>query len=110
MKLACYTDGGAARLGVYTDAGIIAVTGDLAGEYPSVRAVIEKDGFAGIAAWAEGRAPDHGLDDVEYLPPLHDAEKVICVGVNYPKRHPVHGDMPPPENITLFNKWPGALL
>ena len=110
MKLACYADDGAPRLGVYTDAGIVPVAGDLAREYPSIRAVIERDGFAKIAAWADGRAPDHGLDDVEYLPPLHDAEKVICVGVNYPKRHPVHGEVPLPENITLFNKWAGALV
>ncbi len=110
MKLACFLEDGKPRLGVYTDGGIIAVSGALAGAYPSIRAVIEKDGFADIAAWAGGRDTDFGLDGVHYLPPLHDAEKVICVGVNYPKRHPVHGDMPPPGNITLFNKWEGALV
>lgn len=110
MKLACFLEGGKPRLGVYTDDGIIAVSGALAGTYPSIRAVIEKDGFADIAAWAETREPEIGLDGARYLPPLHDAEKVICVGVNYPKRHPVHGDLPPPENITLFNKWEGALV
>jgi len=110
MKLACYVEGGESRLGVYSDAGIVAVSGPLAEKYPSVRAVIEQGGFADIAAWADGRDPDHGLDDVEYLPPLHDAEKVICVGVNYPKRHPVHGEVPPPEHISLFNKWEGALV
>lgn len=110
MKLACYVDDGAPRLGVYTDDGIIAVTGDLAETYPSIRAAIEGDGFADIAAWGVGRDPDLGLDEVTYLPPLHDAEKVICVGVNYPKRHPVHGEMPPPEHISLFNKWEGALV
>ena len=110
MKLACYVDDGAPRLGVYTDDGIIAVTGDLAETYPSIRAAIEGDGFADLAAWGVGRDPDLGLDEVTYLPPLHDAEKVICVGVNYPKRHPVHGEMPPPEHISLFNKWEGALV
>ena len=53
MKLACYAEEGSGdgrgRLGVYTDAGIIAVAGDLAREYPSIRAVIERDGFAKIA-------------------------------------------------------------
>ncbi|MDA1088941.1 MAG: fumarylacetoacetate hydrolase family protein [Proteobacteria bacterium] len=110
MKLACYLENEKPRLGVYSDGGIIAVTGALADAYPSIRAVIEKDGFQDIAAWADGKAPDVGLDDAHYLPPLHDAEKVICVGVNYPKRHPVHGDMPPPENISIFNKWEGALV
>jgi len=110
MKLACYLEDEKPRLGVYTEDGIIAVTGALADTYPSIRAVIKKNGFADIADWAEGRDVDIGLEDAHYLPPLHDAEKVICVGVNYPKRHPVHGDMPPPENISLFNKWEGALV
>ena len=110
MKLACYVKDGAARLGVYTDDGIINVAGDLAEAYPSVRAAIEGDGFNALADWANGRDPDYGLGDVTYLLPLHDAEKVICVGVNYPKRHPVDGDMPPPEHISLFGKWQGTLV
>ena len=110
MKLACYRDNRGPRLGVYTHEGLIEVAGDLAETYPSIRAVIEKSGFADIESWAAGREVDHGLEDVEYLPPLYDAEKVICVGVNYPKRHPVDGEIPPPENIFLFNKWEGALV
>jgi 2-keto-4-pentenoate hydratase/2-oxohepta-3-ene-1,7-dioic acid hydratase in catechol pathway len=113
MKLTCFTVGkaGRPRLGLYTDAGIVEVKGRLARKYPSVRAVIEKKGFPEIARWAEGRKPDHALARVRYLPPLWDAEKVICVGVNYPKRHPVEGKLlPPPEHITLFAKWEGALV
>ncbi len=112
MKLACFRKGsaGAPRLGVYTDSGIVEVKGRLAKKYPSVRAVIEDKGFKELARWAKGRKPDHKLDAVRYLPPLWDAEKVICVGVNYPKRHPVLGEAPPPEHITLFAKWQGALV
>ena len=110
MKLACYLIDGEAKTGIYTNEGLITLNGDLAERYPSIRAVIEQDGFSDIASWAEGRACDQGLDDVTYLPPLHDAEKVICVGVNYAKRHPVHGDLPPPEHISLFGKWNGALV
>ena len=110
MKLACFRGDGGNRLGVYGNDGIIEVSGTLAATYPSVRAVIEKDGFADLEAWAGGRSPDHGPEDVRYLPPLFDAEKVICVGVNYPKRHPVHGEVPPPDSIFLFNKWEGALV
>lgn len=110
MKLACYQRSGEKKLGIYTDDGIIEVTGEMAEIFPSIRAVIERNGFDTLRDWAVGKSPDKGLDDVRYLPPLHDAEKVICVGVNYVKRHPVHGEMPPPENITLFPKWEGALV
>jgi 2-keto-4-pentenoate hydratase/2-oxohepta-3-ene-1,7-dioic acid hydratase in catechol pathway len=112
MKLACFREGriDRPRLGVYTDAGIIEIKGRLAGKYPSVRAVIENKGFPELAKWVKGRKPDHKPNAVRYLPPLWDAEKAICVGVNYPKRHPVHGEAPPPEHITLFAKWAGALV
>jgi len=110
MKLACFERAGAPRLGLYADDSLIEVTGDLAARYPSVRAVIENDGFADLARFAGGKSPDLGPDDVRFLPPLHDARRVICVGVNYPKRHPVHGEVPPPEHITLFPKWQGALV
>jgi len=110
MKLACFETNGENKLGIYTEDGIIEVTGEMAETFPSIRAVIEGDGLAALGGWAEGKSPDLGLDDVRYLPPLHDAEKVICVGVNYTKRHPVHGEMPPPEHISLFPKWEGALV
>lgn len=113
MKLACFRVGKdpRPRLGVYTDAGIIEVTGRLANKYPSARAAIENRGLSEIARWAKGRKPNRTLAGVRYLPPLWDAEKVICVGVNYPKRHPVEGKLlPPPANITLFAKWEGALV
>ena len=110
MKLACYLVNGKPRVGVYAEDGLVTLDGEVGTRYPSIRAVIEGDGFADIAAWSTGREPDRGLEDVSYLPPLHDAEKVICVGVNYAKRHPVHGELPPPEHISLFNKWPGALV
>jgi 2-keto-4-pentenoate hydratase/2-oxohepta-3-ene-1,7-dioic acid hydratase in catechol pathway len=35
---------------------------------------------------------------------------VICVGINYPKRHPVEGVLPPPEHITIFGKMEGTLV
>ncbi|HEX9703111.1 MAG TPA: fumarylacetoacetate hydrolase family protein [Rhodospirillales bacterium] len=113
MKLACFRakKGGRPALGVYTGDGIIEVKGRLAAKYPSIRAVIANNGFGEIAKWAKGKKPDHRLTRVRYLPPLWDAEKVICVGVNYPKRHPVEGKLlPPPEHITLFAKWEGALV
>ncbi len=113
MKLACYRVGKdpRPRLGVYTDSGIVEVSGRLARKYPSARAAIAGGGLKEIAKWAKGRKPDRRLTAVRYLPPLWDAEKVICVGVNYPKRHPVEGKLlPPPEHITLFAKWQGALV
>ena len=52
MKLACYRHNAAPRLGVYTGDGLIEIVGGVAETYPSIRAGIEKSGFAEIESWA----------------------------------------------------------
>ena len=118
MKLVSYGKGQGAAYGVVAqgadglaeDAAAIPVEGDFADRYPSIRAVLEGGALGQLESWARGRDASVQLSDVRFLPPLHDAEKVLCIGVNYPKRHPVHGDVPPPENITMFIKAEGALV
>lgn len=118
MKLVSYRAGEGAAYGVVADgrdgpaeeASAIPVEGDFADKYPSIRAVLEGGALSELQSWAEGREASVQLSDVRFLPPLHDAEKVICIGVNFPKRHPVHGDVPPPEFIPCFAKTEGSLV
>jgi 2-keto-4-pentenoate hydratase/2-oxohepta-3-ene-1,7-dioic acid hydratase in catechol pathway len=39
-----------------------------------------------------GHAADFGVDDITYAIPIPDAEKIICVGVNYPDRNAEYKD------------------
>jgi len=118
MKLVSYRKGRGAAYGVVEQgadgpaeaATAIPVEGDFAEQYPSIRAVLEGQALEELESWAEARKASVQLSDERFLPPLHDAEKVICIGVNYPKRHPVHGEIPPPENITMFIKVDGGLV
>jgi 2-keto-4-pentenoate hydratase/2-oxohepta-3-ene-1,7-dioic acid hydratase in catechol pathway len=118
MKLVSYRKNGSAAYGVVAtgadgpaeDATAIPVEGEFAEKYPSIRAVLEGDALGELKQWAEGREATVKLSEVRFIPPLHDAEKVLCIGVNYAKRHPVHGEMPPPENISMFVKAEGGLV
>jgi len=118
MKLVSYSKGAGTAYGVVAQgadgqaeaATAIPVEGDFAEQYPSIRALLEGHALGELENWAKGRPPTLKLSDERFLPPLHDAEKVICIGVNYPKRHPVHGEIPPPENITMFIKAEGGLV
>lgn len=114
MKLISYEQGGKKGWGVVVEpdaagGGIIPADAALSANYPTIRAVLAADALAEVATWATGKKPTVKLDAIRYLPPLHDAGKIICIGVNYPKRHPVDGDVPPPKDISLFIKTHDAL-
>jgi 2-keto-4-pentenoate hydratase/2-oxohepta-3-ene-1,7-dioic acid hydratase in catechol pathway len=114
MKLVSYEHGGVKGWGVVVEpgaagGGIIPVDAALRQKYPTIRAVLAAGAIPEVATWATGKKPSLKLDAIRYLPPLHDAGKIICIGVNYPKRHPVDGDVPPPKDISLFIKTHDAL-
>lgn len=110
MKLIAFEQGGKASWGVVTGDGIVPADGALLADYPTIRAVLAAGALGKVAAWAKGKSPTVKLDAIRYLPPLHDGGKIICIGVNYPKRHPVDGDAPPPKDISLFIKTHDALV
>ena len=117
MKLVSYIHDQRLGYGIVVTGGseatgpqIIAVTGPFADRFPTIRDVLLGEALPELAKWAEGRTPTVSFEEISFLPPLHNAEKVICIGVNYPKRHPVQGDIPPPENISMFGKFPGSLV
>lgn len=118
MKLVSYRKKKRAAYAVVADgadgaaekATAIPVKGEFAKKYPTIRAVLDGRALGKLAKWAKGRKASLKLSEVKFLPPLHDAGKVLCIGVNYAKRHPVHGEMPPPENISMFIKAPGGLV
>lgn len=47
---------------------------------------------------------------IEYSLPIPNAARIICVGLNFPKRYPVDGKQVTPQNIILFAKIPGTLI
>lgn len=120
MKLVSYTKGvgepprwGVVAIGAdgpAEEAYAIPAEGSMATACPTIRAVLEAGALGQVAAWAKAREASVRLADVRFLPPLHDAEKVICIGVNYAKRYPLTGEMVTPEQISLFAKVPGALV
>lgn len=110
MKLVSYRTKEGIDYGVVIGDGVLPVSAALKRKYPSVHKAFKKKGLAEIKAWAKGKKAKMPLKGLKYAPPLWDADKVVCIGVNYPKRHPVHGDMPPPENISLFIKLPSVIV
>jgi 5-carboxymethyl-2-hydroxymuconate isomerase len=60
---------------------------------------------------AVGREPDHMLEDVRYLPTVPDAEKIICIGINYGNRNAEYKDgAEAPQYPSVFMRTPGSLV
>lgn len=95
--------------GVVSGDGLVEVSAGFAARHPSIRHVLAAEALAALAADVADREADHALTDLRYAPPLWNAERIQCVGVNYPKKYPL-GDVPPPEEIFLFAKLDGALV
>ena len=86
------------------------VSADFQAKYPSLRHVLAQRVLTSLARNVKGQKISHELDELELLPPLYNAERIFCVGMNYPKTYPLDDDPPPPGNPVLFTRVSGTLV
>ena len=110
MKLLSFKIDGRESFGAATDRGVVELKRRMGAEYGSLRAVLAAGAVARAADSAAGAAPDHGLDQIEFLPPIPLPEKIICVGVNYANRNKEYEGMDIPEWPSVFLRTPGSLV
>ncbi|MFI5013527.1 MAG: fumarylacetoacetate hydrolase family protein [Hyphomicrobiales bacterium] len=67
---------------------------------PSLRAALAKGKIPGPAP----EAPRLPLDNITFLPPIPDPDKIICVGLNY-LTHIREGGREVPKKPTIFTRW-----
>ncbi len=82
MKLTSFSRNNVAGYGAVTDEGIIDLTLAIEGA-SDLKSLLEADGLAKAADYALGRSADYALEEIEFLPLIPNAPKVICVAVNY---------------------------
>ncbi|MCV2874542.1 fumarylacetoacetate hydrolase family protein [Defluviimonas sp. WL0050] len=109
MKIASFVFEGEIRYGLVEGDRLHPVSVGFQTRFPSLRAALAAERLGDLAADARHQA-SLPLDTVTFLPPVPDAARVICVGINYPKRYPLDANVGRPENIILFAKLPGTLL
>ncbi len=107
MRITSYAINGTASYGVVTDEGIIDAQG-LADGANTLQEAIARGALETIAAAAAGRAPDHSLADIEFLPVILDPDKVFCVGLNYRSHVLEGGNRPMPEWPMIFTRYPNS--
>lgn len=79
-------------------------------DYGAVGAETLREAIAGGRAMGEDPgAPVHTFDAVELLPPIPDARKVVCVGLNYAD-HIAEMSRPTPEKPVIFTRFSDSLV
>jgi 2-keto-4-pentenoate hydratase/2-oxohepta-3-ene-1,7-dioic acid hydratase in catechol pathway len=105
-RLATVFAAGATRYGLVLDNGFVDLSARHGQVWPSLKAAIADGALQKLADVGAGRAVDFALDEITYAIPVPDAEKIICVGVNYPDRNEEYKDgQAAPPNPSLFPRF-----
>lgn len=65
-------------------------------EYPSLRHVLDAGALVRAQDVAVSASADFDLKDIDFLPTIPNARKIVCMGVNYAERKPLstaHGEL-----------------
>ena len=103
MRLASFNHHGRAGFGIVRRDHIL----DLAGEVVTLRAALATWGLAGIEARGTTGGVRVPIAELTWLPPITDADKIICVGLNY-FLHAKEAGMAVPARPSLFIRFGGS--
>lgn len=93
MKLLSFEKDGQQSFGVIAqDGGVLDLGKSFAGEYFSLKHMLEAGALHRVDDQILHRPSDHALADITYLPPILNPGKIICVGVNYNNRNAEYKD------------------
>jgi 2-keto-4-pentenoate hydratase/2-oxohepta-3-ene-1,7-dioic acid hydratase in catechol pathway len=109
MKIASFkTSAGAESYGVVVPNGIVDI-GRRLKDAPTLRAALATNALSQIASLAKDAPPDYRTDQVTFLPPIPDPEKVLCIGLNY-RAHAAESGAKIPENPSTFVRLTNTLV
>jgi 2-keto-4-pentenoate hydratase/2-oxohepta-3-ene-1,7-dioic acid hydratase in catechol pathway len=105
MRLATFTADGRRQWGAVAGTGLVALT-DAFPQWPTLRSVIAGGGWKAVSGMAETLAVTHPSGSFVWDIPIPDAEKIICVGVNFPDRNAEYRDgQDAAPNMSLFPRF-----
>jgi 2-keto-4-pentenoate hydratase/2-oxohepta-3-ene-1,7-dioic acid hydratase in catechol pathway len=110
MRLMSFALGGEARFGAVQGDEVVDMTARLGPRLPSLLAVLEATALDEVREAMSSPGPRHALTAVEWLEPIPRARRIFCVGANYPKEHPLGGQVAAPEHPSIFQKPAESLV
>lgn len=105
-RLASFVSDGRAAYGLVTDHGVVDLSSRYGERWPTLRHVLADNAMAKLIDDSGGYSADLGFDAVTLAIPVPDAEKILCVGVNYPDRNAEYKDgKDAPPRPSLFPRF-----
>jgi 2-keto-4-pentenoate hydratase/2-oxohepta-3-ene-1,7-dioic acid hydratase in catechol pathway len=109
MRLLSFRADGKERFGAVIDTGVVDLSTRL--KRQSLRQLIAELPLAEIGARIAGASADFSFGEIDYLVPVPDADKIICVGVNYADRNAEYKDGSElPKFPSLFLRSRGSFV
>ncbi len=110
MRFATFTADEHQSYGAVTDDGIIDLRPHHP-DWPTLREVIENDGFDTLEKTATGKDVTHANGSFRFDIPVPRPDKILCVGVNFPDRNAEYKDgKEAPKFMSLFPRFPSSFV
>jgi 2-keto-4-pentenoate hydratase/2-oxohepta-3-ene-1,7-dioic acid hydratase in catechol pathway len=90
MRLLSFTWRGVPSFGAVKAGGVVELAGRIRAR--TLRELLVSNLFDAAHEAVARHAPDVALDELRFLPPVPDAERILCIGVNYPERNAEYRD------------------
>ncbi len=87
MRFLTFQAGRATHFGAVVDDRVVDLSERMP-EYPSLRHVLDAGALVRAQDVAVSASADFAPNEIEFLPPVRNARKIVCIGVNYPDRKP----------------------
>jgi 5-carboxymethyl-2-hydroxymuconate isomerase len=111
MRFLSFRANGYASFGVVKDEGIVDLGALLGGRLRTLKEALRANALPRAMELAAAREADRAIEDICYLPTVPDAEKIICIGINYGNRNEEYKDgAEAPRYPSVFMRTPGSLV
>lgn len=105
-RFTSFVSNGRSGYGLVTDSGVVDLSSRFGDRWPTLRHVLADNALAKLIDASCGLAADLGRDAITLAIPVPDAEKILCVGVNYPDRNAEYKDgQDAPPKPSLFPRF-----
>ncbi len=109
MKLLSFAYNGYQTFGCLQGDQVLDLGSTMSGGLRSLQAVIRQEALGACEA-AMATAPAVPVDQIEFMPPVLNPGKILCVGINYMDRNEEYKDgTPAPAYPSLFMRTPDSL-